>query len=423
MRVLRALLVFVLFSLCLVRPSLGNSCTSGDVPDSLVSNYIPSDQIATSKREWSAYKGYLAVSDRTITVSFYFSQQAIDVFKLRTDFAFEIDIVDFNNIIGGWKFTPEFGDAFVREDISALDNYHQLSVVVHNPHLLKKDTEYKVRFDLDQPIQNVGKLKLNNDLSVSFAGSVWPPCVNPFFRPSDSTYGGNFFKLETEEYSAFWYHPNSTSGVCWQDQKNSGFGACALPRGETLDSGNLTLPPDGDGSTGLIGVGIQSLVTETPPPQTLPDFVAKTVRLLDSTGKERYQFALGKPITVTARYKNEGTANSPQAIEIRYYRSNGYKEDSHSSWVRVATSTIQASNMKVGDTHTETIQFTAPSTPGTYNIVACADRTQDSNNGSGQVVEKYESNNCSKEAVFTVARRTPEDRDKFLRILNQIIND
>jgi len=171
-----------------------------------------------------------------------------------------------------------------------------------------------------------------------------------------------------------------------------------------------------------VGYGSGALITSAAS-SGQPDFVAKSVVLKDSGDKERYAFALGNTVKVAAKFKNEGTANSPQAIEIRYYRSNGQKEDAHSDWVRVATSTIQASNMKVGDTHTENIQFTAPSTIGTYNIVACADRTQDSNNGDGQVVEKHESNNCSKEAVFTVARRTPEDRKKFLRNIMQTIND
>ncbi len=171
-----------------------------------------------------------------------------------------------------------------------------------------------------------------------------------------------------------------------------------------------------------VGYGSNALITSAAS-SGQPDFVAKSVVLRDSSDKERYAFAVGNTIKVAAKFKNEGTADSPQAIEIRYYLSNGQKEDAHSDWVRITTSTIQASNMKVGDTHTENIQFTAPSTIGTYNVVACADRTQDNNNGNGQVVEKHESNNCSKEAVFTVARRTPEERKKFLRNLMQIIND
>lgn len=397
-----------------VKKSLGmtNSCVNGDVPNALLGNYLPASQLQTDVREWSAYQGYLFVSDRTIVVSFRFDETAIATFKRRTDFAFEIDVVDFNNIItGGWKFTAEFGDATVNQDISVSDNYHQLSLIVLNPHLLVKDREYKVRFDLDQPIQNRGKLKLNTDLSVSFSGSISPLCINPFFRSYDSTYPGNYFKLEVEQYSAFWYSPNSSSGVCWADKVSSGFGTCVEPRGGELESGNLNLIQDSSGHVGLLGVGIGALITDNLTPN-LPDFAGTKSWLETPWGTEAYRYGLNETIKMKGRFENKGDgpcqSGEPDGIVLHAYLSFGYKEDPHSgdrAWQRVASDTISCSSLKPGDTHTDTESLIIRnyiSTPGIWNIVWCADHPQNDHNNGGDHVEKHESNNCTTEAVFEV---------------------
>lgn len=389
-----------------------NTCSDGDVPDALLGDYLPSSQLQTSVREWSAYQGYLFVTDRTIVVSFRFDETAIATFKRRTDFAFEIDVVDLDNVItGDWKYTAEFGKTTVKKDIAISDQHHQLSLIVLNPHLLEKNTEYKIRFDLGQPIQNRGRLKLNTDLSVSFWSSVSPPCYNPFYNPIDSTYPGNYFKLEVEQYSAFWYSPNSSSGVCWADQTTSGFGACTSPRGSELESGNLSLTQDSSGNVGLLGVGIQTLVADPPVPD-LPDFITRSVRLYDTSNTERYTYLQTETIRIHSITENIGDANWAGDRDDMYVMallSNGYKEDSHSEWRNVGMQQIQKGNIKVGDEKDEyftvnlaTLNNGIALSPGTYNFVVCSDRKEVNDNGDGEVPEKHKSNNCSTEAVFSV---------------------
>ncbi len=416
------LLLFALFVIVPISPSLANTCVFGDVPDELVPNYLPPSQLQTSVREWAAISGYLAVSSKTIEVSFVFEKTAINTFKSRTDFAFEIDVVDFGNIItGGWEFTAEFGDALVVKDISISDNYHQLSLMVLNPHLLEENREYKVRFDLSQPIQNIGKLKLNTDLSVSFRGSTIPPCYNPFFHLDDWTYGGNYFKLETEEYSAFWYTPNtSLIGVCWTNKESSGLGPCSNSHGAELLDGNLTLVVDGSGHVGLPGVGIQSLATDQEV-QLPPDFVVKRTWLTTPWGDEIYKFGLNESFDTKAQSENIGdgqcVSGEISTITGHFYLSRGYKEDVHSgdgAWRRIDSTTTQCDNLKPGDTHTETKNTVISqwiTTPGIYNIVYCIDHPQDDHNNGGDHQEKHESNNCSTEAVFEITANPVENQD------------
>lgn len=398
-----------------------NTCSDGDVPDSLLGDYLPASQLQTSVREWSAVRGYLYVSGKTIIVSFRFDEAAINTFKLRTDFAFEIDIVDLDSVIkGDWKYTAEFGKATVKKDIAISDQHHQLSLIVLNPHLLEKNTEYKVRFDLDQSVQNRGRLKLNTDLSVSFSGSISPLCINPFFRSYDSTYPGNYFKLEIEQYSAFWYDPNSSSGVCWTDQATSGFGACVSPRGAELELGNLSLISDASGHVGLPGIGIETLATEDPIPEP-PDFVTKRVwlQLPWSGGGEIYKYGLGESFDTKAQAANigDGPCKSGEISTItgHFYLSKGYKEDPHSgdgAWRRVDSTVTDCDNLKPGDTNTETKNTKISdwiTTPGIYNIVYCIDHPQDDHNNGGDHVEKHESNNCTTEAVFEVTANQIEN--------------
>lgn len=146
---------------------------------------------------------------------------------------------------------------------------------------------------------------------------------------------------------------------------------------------------------GSAGPGVDTLSIVNPNPN-LSDFIVTRMWLETAGGTEQYAFDVGQEIKMKAQFKNVGDADSPHDIEVRFYRSKGYKEDDHSDWVHVGTDQIQDSNMDINETQTETEGITTPNEPGkVFNIVACAD-TQN------QVSEKHESNNCSTEAVFKV---------------------
>lgn len=148
--------------------------------------------------------------------------------------------------------------------------------------------------------------------------------------------------------------------------------------------------------------------------ESLPDFILNKVWLVNPAGKLALEFHPGESIQMKGQVKNTGSGNSSAAITVKFYLSNGVNVDPNKQ--QVGSNTIQAYNLNSGSTHTETEGTYAPTTLGTYNITVCAD--------TGNVVaEEHESNNCSKEAVFKVVRRTKAERKKFRNLMNQIIND
>jgi murein DD-endopeptidase MepM/ murein hydrolase activator NlpD len=139
---------------------------------------------------------------------------------------------------------------------------------------------------------------------------------------------------------------------------------------------------------------------------TYADFIVNNIWLEDQNENTKNVFRPGQLIQMKAQFKNIGD-DSPFAIEVKFYLSNGEQVDPNKQ--QVGSDTIQASNMESGETHTETESIYAPTTPGTYNITACADTGDD-------VVEEHESNNCSDEAVFRV-----EDYAWLMPILNLLL--
>lgn len=175
----------------------------------------------------------------------------------------------------------------------------------------------------------------------------------------------------------------------------------------TVSSGNGAFVSDTTGS------GSQIFPTETPVPD-YPDFIVTKLTLTDTAGNERYDWDVAEIPKMHAWVDNIGDADwegSAEDIDLRFYPSKGYKEDSHSDWVRVGVDNILRTNLELSDDpkHEEeglNIPYyvsTGYIKPGNvYNIVACADRNADQDNGDGEVIEKHKSNNCSTEAVFQV---------------------
>ncbi len=178
-----------------------------------------------------------------------------------------------------------------------------------------------------------------------------------------------------------------------------------VPKLSFADCGNIIAI-----QIGKPGPGYES----TPNPEEqespgLPDFIVEKVWLENTLGEEIYDYPIWQEVKMKARVKNigEGGIQDNDDIELRFYLSNGYKEDSHSEWIRVGKDNTKGRSLDPEETHTETEGLKLWKQDGlqigdTKNIVACIDRTRDQNNGIGQYAEEHESNNCSTEAVFTV---------------------
>jgi hypothetical protein len=174
------------------------------------------------------------------------------------------------------------------------------------------------------------------------------------------------------------------------------------------EADSLAVSKNGNTVADFNGFGTATHETD-PPDNGKPDFIVNKVWLTTAGGTEQYTYNITDEIKMNAELKNIGDNDIPgsEYVHTRFYLSRGYKEDSHSEWVRVGTDETLGSNLDPGETHSEQEGLKLWNQdivqPGkVYNIVVCTDRIADQNNGSGDWAEKHESNNCSTEAVFTV---------------------
>lgn len=167
---------------------------------------------------------------------------------------------------------------------------------------------------------------------------------------------------------------------------------------------------------GSVGPGYNTPATDSPDPG-LPNFIGNKIELSDYNPKKT------DSIKVRAQFKNIGQddISSSKKIESRFYLSKGYKEDSHSDWIRIGKEETKGSNLDPGETHWEEedlrlFAYDIIEKGKTYNLVACIDRTKDKDNGDGEYPEEHKSDNCTTEAVFHVQEETspPPSTSKFV---------
>jgi murein DD-endopeptidase MepM/ murein hydrolase activator NlpD len=226
-------------------------------------------------------------------------------------------------------------------------------------------------------------------------------------------YNGNFAFCDDGQHHTRYY--NSGGGFRSASVSLTSSNVAQMCYPNNTNQVNLYSYLDGQ-SLGVGGSGTETLSDDTADPG-LPDFIMHSLILKDSSGTERYSYNNTETIVMHSYSKNIGDANwvafpghdEAEAIDVRFYLSNGYKEDAHSVWRRVGKEEIKKGHLDVGDTKNENASLNlatagsgGPLAPGVYNIVACVDRNHDEDNEDGEVPEKHKSNNCSTEAVFTV---------------------
>lgn len=197
------------------------------------------------------------------------------------------------------------------------------------------------------------------------------------------------------------YHPTPQNGETDSSQY-SGSSADM-----TTVPGSITVCNTGQTVAAVSGPGTETSATDEEDPGK-PDFIVKRLEL------SNYNPCKNDEIKIRAKLKNIGSndISSDKKIETRFYLSMGYKEDLHSEWIRIGREYTKGSNLDHGETHWEEEMLRLweynEIQPGqVYNIVVCVDRIKDSHNKPGDYEEEHESNNCSTEAVFTVANPPP----------------
>ncbi|MFC1645538.1 hypothetical protein ACFL08_05990 [Patescibacteria group bacterium] len=185
----------------------------------------------------------------------------------------------------------------------------------------------------------------------------------------------------------------------------------------------------------LEGVGSAGYDSDPDPEETAddgkPNFVVNEVKLKDLSGEEKYIWNKIEEMYIHAWFENKGDTDwdgSHDSVEVRYYLSQGLKEDLHSEWERIGIDEIQKYNLELGDElHREDDRLILLNKdsiqPGNYyNIVVCIDRTVDQDNGNGDVDEIHESDNCSTEAVFYVNETGSMTDEEIMAIINLILD-
>ena len=179
--------------------------------------------------------------------------------------------------------------------------------------------------------------------------------------------------------------------------------------------GALAVSNTGQKVSDVNGFGSAVTPTDSATPG-LPNFIGNKIELSNYNPKKT------DSVKVRAQFKNTGVEDisADDMIESRFYLSKGYKEDSHSEWIRIGKEQTKGYNLDPGETHWEEEDlrlwnYSIIEAGKTYNLVACIDRTADNDNGDGEYPEKHKSDNCTSEAVFTVAEDSPApSTEKFV---------
>ncbi|MFC1645471.1 hypothetical protein ACFL08_05595 [Patescibacteria group bacterium] len=414
------------------------------------------------KREWSPASGrvYVTSDRKAIVVGMTFDQESIDILRVdtpsiaysligseKTELGLEVELLadtGFNSsdIIvysEGPEMRPIRDSEALDEDVPDGQFRTIAQLLWRKVSAVEKDREYKVVFFFKEPIPE--GVKIRPQIQLSIDTQLLCRTEIDFLVCSDSDWI-DCFGIE----SSFYAYPNgfvissSSAGGdvwCWDNKTDTGdYCSGNDPQIEdAIDDTSSAIGVFTAKSSAYLGSGKSELPTEDNN-DAYPDFIVTDVELKTVSGEEKYTWDKSEELYIHAWVDNIGDADwegDHDDIEIRYYLSQGYKEDLHSEWERVGIDTIQKYNLDVSDDpkheddrlillNKDSIQ------PGNYyNIVVCADRTVDQDNGDGDVIEMHRSNNCSTEAVFYVDEPAPPASapltdEQIIAIFNLIVN-
>lgn len=383
-------------------------------------------------REWSAVEGKVTGSGSKIEIKLRFDGESTNTLGyspswyspqsiLFKKFGLEVDVCDPSNTLrfDRIEWDNSLSAANPTRDTSLSDSINKcknaIGLLIRNAGNIQPYTDYYIRIYLKDPLPEGGivvtpYLQISADTRLLlYAAGVSGEYLFDGTLLGDYLDKFDFFVVESDNYVTNWkLYYDGREGLCWTSK--TGSSPCSYP--SQPPASVQTTSAANDPGDRLIGATV--LPTAGDPPQQLPDFIVSKLWVEDDNGTKMGTFYPGQHVNLKGKFKNRGNGNSPSAITVKFYLSDGKKEDTNKR--TVGTGAIQFYNMGAGKTHTETVGFTIPSTPGIYNFTTCADT-------GGVVSEKHESNNCSDEFVFEVVRRSPAEVKRFLNSSLSIIND
>ena len=200
-----------------------------------------------------------------------------------------------------------------------------------------------------------------------------------YYRSTDATISGTDRQVDTDAVSALSASGTSDESIDLTAPSSPGtyyYGACVDDvTGESDTSNNCS-----DAVT---------VTVVAPPPDPAPDLVVESPSVSDSSPDA------GASFTLSATVRNSGDGGSV-ATTLRYYRS----VDATISGTDTQVDTDAVGALAASGTSAESIDLTAPSSPGTYYYGACVDDVTG---------ESDTSNNCS--SAVTIAVGVPPAPD------------
>ena len=202
-----------------------------------------------------------------------------------------------------------------------------------------------------------------------------------YYRSTDATISGTDTEVGTDAVGSLAASGTSDESIGLTAPASVGtyyYGACVdAVTGESDTSNNCSS-------------SVQVDVTEPPPPST-PDLVVGSPSVDDDSPET------GGSFTLSATVSNDGDGGSA-ATTLRYYRS----ADATISGTDTQVGTDAVGALAASATSDESIDLTAPSSPGTYYYGACVDAVTG---------ESDTSNNCSSAVTVTVTVSAAPDLD------------
>jgi hypothetical protein len=415
---------------------------------------LPGNTADTSVREWAPISGSVKGYGKKIEVKFKLDSQSMQTlgytnswydirnFAFQAGFAFEVDISEAS---GGSSL--RFDRSKIRHSTSlkaagaSLDtdlfdsinkNGNAIGLIIQDARYLQAGEEYYVAFFLQDPIPPEGA-SINLSFQISANTKMLQALTPRGLLLPDFILGGyadkyDTFALEGESYKkdGWKVYPDGRQGLCWSNKSASA--ACPDPTTPP------TAPPEPPNVVNAVRIapprpfGTTVLPTSAPPiVVSYPDFLVKKLSLHTPWGPESYKYGMMESINTKAQSGNTGEgsclAGESSTIIGHFYLSKGYKEDAHGDWRKVDSTETKCSNLKPGDTNTETKNTVISdwiTTPGIYNVVYCIDHPKTEQNNGGDHAEKHESNNCSTEAVFEVTGNSYENTTNIDLVASQL---
>lgn len=365
--------------------------------DCLAKKYLPSNQLVTPEKEWSAFEGNFFSKDNIIGVRFQLNDESVETLKYGT-FGLEIEVVEINShklIFDYWDSNlPQ--SARLTADTEAFDGLNKNktnAVIIRNPEQLDAYKDYYVWFHFRELIPESGVIIQPN--MVIDIDSDCPNAKRTCYDVVDEDIC-EYYQMETDSFAKFTAIPNG-NGIKWDnhrdsEQYNPEFYKSA---GRWHVDKEINPPDPEDSEVENEDDNLPSSITSQKfSSSSRPELYVSELSFRD----DKTKYYDDETIHLDGYVKNGGKSvdGKIKKIALKLYRFKGEKENGDVK--EVGDENIKGENLSKGKTKHEEFSFGAPSTEAKYQLYAVID-------AKNAVSESNEKNNRSGSIAFRVHKR------------------